>query len=124
MQAIAVLGNIAEVVHPAEGSFDLSGYDNPIDAVIRIITRHPMRQEELERTLDCWSPGQVSQALADLAGSGRAQVVERYGVRFWSASPAHYPEEAQSQRTVPGRHRKSKKIYREKDVESDDRATV
>jgi wyosine [tRNA(Phe)-imidazoG37] synthetase (radical SAM superfamily) len=102
MQAMAILGNIAEVVHPAEGGFDLSGYDNPIDAVIGIITRHPMRQEELEHTLARWSPGQVSQALADLATSGRAQVVERYGVHFWSAAPAHYPDEAQSRRTRPG----------------------
>jgi wyosine [tRNA(Phe)-imidazoG37] synthetase (radical SAM superfamily) len=102
MQAMAILGNIAEVVHPAEGSFDLSGYDNLIDAVISIITRHPMRQEELERAIERWLPGQVSQALQDLMASGRAQVVERYGVRFWSATPSHYPEEAQSQRTMPG----------------------
>ena len=65
MQAIAILGNIAEVVHPAEGSFDLSGYDNVVDAVIGIITRHPMRQEELERALDRWFSGQVRQALLD-----------------------------------------------------------
>jgi wyosine [tRNA(Phe)-imidazoG37] synthetase (radical SAM superfamily) len=108
MQAVAILGNIAEVVHPAEGSFDLSGYDNLIDAVIGIITRHPMRQEELERTLDRWLPEQVNQTLEDLASSGRAQVVERYGVRFWSASASYYPEEAQSQRTAPY-HRKHRR---------------
>jgi wyosine [tRNA(Phe)-imidazoG37] synthetase (radical SAM superfamily) len=109
MRAMAILGNIAEVVHPAEGSFDLSGYDNPIDAIIGIITRHPMRQQELERALERWFPGQVSQALANLEASGRAQVVERYGVRFWSAAPSHYPEEAQSFRTYPGRHRRNMK---------------
>jgi wyosine [tRNA(Phe)-imidazoG37] synthetase (radical SAM superfamily) len=92
MQAIAILGNIAEVVHPAEGTFDLGGYDNIMDAVIGIITRHPMRQEELERALDRWSPGQVSQTLEELLSSGRAQVVERYGVRFWSAALARYPD--------------------------------
>jgi hypothetical protein len=59
--------------------------------VVGIITRHPMRQEELKRTLERWSPGQVDQALADLVASGQAQVVERYGVRFWSAAPSHYP---------------------------------
>lgn len=111
MQAMAILGDVAEVVHPAEGSFDLSGYDNPIDAVVGIITRHPMRQEELERTLERWSPGQVSQALVDLTASGRAQVVERYGVRFWSAAPSHYPGEAQSLRTRPGRQRGSEKQH-------------
>jgi len=92
MQAVAILGNVAEVVHPVEGSFDLSGYDNLVDALIGIITRHPMRQDELERTMAKWSPGQVSATLNDLAASGQAQIVERYGIRFWSAAPAHYPE--------------------------------
>jgi wyosine [tRNA(Phe)-imidazoG37] synthetase (radical SAM superfamily) len=109
MQAMAILGDIAEVVHPAEGSFDLSGYDNPVDAVLTIITRHPMRQEEIERALSRWSPGLVSRVLADLEASGRAQVVERYGVRFWSAAPSHYPDEVQSLRTYPGHHRRNGK---------------
>lgn len=101
MRAMAILGNITEVIHPAEGSFDLSGYDNPVDAVIGIITRHPMRHEELERTLDRWSPGRVREVLAELQASKRAQVVERYGMRFWSAAPSVYPDEEQSQRTNP-----------------------
>jgi wyosine [tRNA(Phe)-imidazoG37] synthetase (radical SAM superfamily) len=91
MQAIAILGCIAEVVHPAEGSFDLSGYDNLVDAVIGIITRHPMRQEELERALTRWPPEQVGQALQDLANSGEAQIVERNGAHFWSAATGRYP---------------------------------
>jgi wyosine [tRNA(Phe)-imidazoG37] synthetase (radical SAM superfamily) len=101
MQALAIFGNIAEVVHPAEGSFDLSGFEDPLDAILAIITRHPMRQEELERALTRWKLGQVRQVLADLETSGRAQGVERLGVRFWSASPAYYPDEAQSLRTKP-----------------------
>jgi wyosine [tRNA(Phe)-imidazoG37] synthetase (radical SAM superfamily) len=92
MQAVALLGNIAEVVHPAEGDFDLSGHENLIDAVVAIITRHPMRQQELERALERWSPGQVSQVLANLEASGRAQVVERYGERFWSAAIGRYSD--------------------------------
>jgi wyosine [tRNA(Phe)-imidazoG37] synthetase (radical SAM superfamily) len=103
LQARAILGDIARVVHPAEGSFDLSEYDNLVDAVIGIITRHPMRQEEVERTLEKWAPGQVEKVLAELETSGRAQVVERYGVHFWSAAPSHFPDEAQSMRTAPGR---------------------
>jgi wyosine [tRNA(Phe)-imidazoG37] synthetase (radical SAM superfamily) len=120
MQAMAILGNIAEVVHPAEGSFDLSGYDNVVDAVIGIITRHPMRQEELERSLERWSPGQVSQALAELTASGRAQVVERYGVRFWSAASSHYPEDVKSRRTRPGFRTRSKRLLNLDEVKSTD----
>jgi wyosine [tRNA(Phe)-imidazoG37] synthetase (radical SAM superfamily) len=82
MRALAILGNVAQVVHPAEGSFDLSGSENVVDAIVGIITRHPMREDELERALEKWIPGQVNLALEELAASGRAQVVERYGYRF------------------------------------------
>ena len=92
MRALAILGEIARVVHPAEGSFDLSGFENVVDAIISIITRHPMNEVELRLTLEKWTPGQVDEALQELSASGRAQVVERYGKRFWSASPAHYPQ--------------------------------
>ena len=102
MRAMAILGYAAEVVHPTEGSFDLSGHDNPVDAIISIITRHPMRQDQLERTLKSWSPEKANEVLQDLETSGKAQIVERYGVRFWSAAAAHYPNKEHSYRTVPG----------------------
>jgi wyosine [tRNA(Phe)-imidazoG37] synthetase (radical SAM superfamily) len=102
LRARAILGEIARVVHPAQSSFDLKGYENVVDAIIGIITRHPMRQEELERTLTRWAPGDVRGALAELETSGRAQVVERYGVRFWSAAPSHYPDQRNSQATAQG----------------------
>jgi wyosine [tRNA(Phe)-imidazoG37] synthetase (radical SAM superfamily) len=95
MRALAILGKVAQVVHPAEGSFDLSGSENMVDAIIGIITRHPMREDELRHALEKWTPGQVDSALEELTASGRAQVVERYGYRFWSASPARYPEKTQ-----------------------------
>lgn len=93
LRARAFLGRVAKVIHPASGSFDLSGAESMVEAVIGIITRHPMREVELVETLARWSPGQVDQIMADLAASGRAQVVERYGVRFWSAATSHYPED-------------------------------
>ncbi len=101
MRASAILGDFAQVVHPAEGTFDLSGYDNPSDAIVSIITRHPMRQEQIERSLTQLAPEQVEQSLVDLETSGRAQMVERYGIHFWSATPSRYPIESQSQATSP-----------------------
>lgn len=103
LRALAILGEVAHVLHPAAGSFDVSGAESVADAVIGIITRHPMRQEELERTLEQAAPGQGDDVLAELEKSGRAQVVERYGVRFWSAAPSHYPTEAQSTPSDPRR---------------------
>ena len=90
MLAMSILGNSARVVHPAEGSFDLSGYENVEDAVVDIIARHPMRQDELERTLDRWSQVQVDEALAGLSASGKMRIVERYGTRFWVSASSHH----------------------------------
>ena len=86
-----ILGDIARVIHPASGSFDLSGSESLVDAVIGIITRHPMREDELIETLKHFSPGEVTATLTKLEKSGKAQVVERLGIRFWSASAAYYP---------------------------------
>ncbi len=90
----AILGEIAHVVHPAGGKFDLSGYENVVDAIVSIITRHPMREDVLRQALGKWGQEQVNEALEKLASSGQAQVVERLGHRFWSASSAHYPDKA------------------------------
>lgn len=91
LRARAILGDIARVIHPASGSFDLGGGTSLVDAVVGIITRHPMREGELIETLKHVSPGEVNSTLRLLEESGKAQVVERYGVHFWSASPAYYP---------------------------------
>ncbi|MFL7894293.1 MAG: radical SAM protein [Anaerolineales bacterium] len=99
IRAMAILGVFSKVVHPAEGTFDLSGYENPLDAIVSIITRHPMSQEQIERSLSQLSSQQVEQALADLEASGRAQKIDRYGIHFWCASPSHYPSESQSKTT-------------------------
>jgi len=45
----------------------------------------------LERALEHWYAGQVRQALLELESSGRARIVERFGVRFWSAATSRYP---------------------------------
>ncbi len=94
-RAVTILGTIAQVVHPTVGAFDFSTSDsqNIIDAIVNIITRHPMREEELAHALEHWTPGQVEEALHALAASGQARVVERYGSRFWSAMILRYPNE-------------------------------
>jgi hypothetical protein len=70
-------------------------------AVIEIITRHPMRQEELERTLAAWVPDQVSTVLASLSANDKVQIVERLGTKFWSVTPSHYPDESHSLTAKP-----------------------
>jgi hypothetical protein len=90
MRALSILGESARIVHPVAGDFDLSGERDVVDAVVGVIRRHPMREEDLVRALAIWSAGQVSQALDQLEADGRARVVERYGHRFWTAKTARY----------------------------------
>ena len=99
-RAMEILGNTARVVHPTEGEFDLSGFDNVIDAVIGIIMRHPMREEDIVKSLSCWPRSVVSDALERLSQNDQAQVVVRGGQRFWSYAGARYVEEPSG-----GRHR-------------------
>jgi wyosine [tRNA(Phe)-imidazoG37] synthetase (radical SAM superfamily) len=89
-RARAILGETSRIVMPAVGSFDFSGEEDLIDAIVGIITRHPMRESELIDTLAKWSASDVSDTLSHLQESGRAQVVIREGVRFWSTSEAYY----------------------------------
>jgi hypothetical protein len=90
MRATALLGDVARLVPIVTGTFDLSGFARATDAVVHIISRHPMREQELVQALARWQPEQVDEALAELVRSGRAQVVTRYGQRFWSCAGARY----------------------------------
>jgi wyosine [tRNA(Phe)-imidazoG37] synthetase (radical SAM superfamily) len=101
LRATAILGEIAHVVHPTAGYFDLRGYASVIDAIVAIVTRHPMSHAQLLETLDRWAPNEVEEALAQLLASGQVQEINRYGVCFWGGSDAHFPIAAQSERTTP-----------------------
>lgn len=78
------------MVSPPEGVLNLSGYIDLIDAIIGVLTRHPMLEEELITTLHRWAPGAVKDALAQLLERGKAKVVHRYGRRFRSFAWATY----------------------------------
>lgn len=93
-RAQAILGDVARIVLPAEGEFDFSGDEDLVKAIAGVITRHPLRESVLVKALEQWSPGEVRETLQALTESGRAQVVTREGVRFWSASEAYYDPRA------------------------------
>jgi wyosine [tRNA(Phe)-imidazoG37] synthetase (radical SAM superfamily) len=92
-RAVSVLGDVARLITPSGAEYDLSAHADVTDAVAQIVARHPMGEEELRRTLARWSGREVDDALRLLAQSGRVQVVERQGKRFWCAAGYRYPEE-------------------------------
>ena len=72
-RATAILGAAAEVVLPYRGQFDLSGFVDPLDAVLSIIRRHPMRERRLRETLGHMPPRELESALIRLEESGQAR---------------------------------------------------
>ena len=83
MRAVAILGEVAQVIEPYEGSFDLSGSDTLVDAVLTIIRRHPMREVRLIETLSRYAPEEVRSTLVDLENSGQARRRVYRGQAFW-----------------------------------------
>lgn len=95
MRATAILGESAQVIHPKEDRFDLSGSDNLLDAIIGIITRHPLSEEQLIRAITRFSAEQRAKTLDDLQASNQAQVIERFGQKFWCVSSSFFPDSRQ-----------------------------
>jgi len=92
MRAAAILGKAGPVAVPGEANVETGVFDSIADAIIEIVSRHPMREEEIRRTLGRWSPGEVSAALTEAESSGRVRIVERFGARFWTAAGSRYSE--------------------------------
>jgi wyosine [tRNA(Phe)-imidazoG37] synthetase (radical SAM superfamily) len=89
-RALAILGAKARVLHPAEAELDLAGCEDPAQAIVQIVTRHPMGDEELRRALGRWKREEIEDALQRLRAGGQVQLVERHGALFWSAANYRY----------------------------------
>ncbi len=89
--AMSILGDIAHVVHPAQSRWSLDSTQDLGKAILDIITRHPLQEDELHNALASLPIQQVEAALQELQTSGKARLIERYGRRFWCAASARYP---------------------------------
>jgi wyosine [tRNA(Phe)-imidazoG37] synthetase (radical SAM superfamily) len=62
------------------------------DAVLNIVSRHPMQEGEILHALGRCAPEQVFEILGALSSAGKIQVVERNGKRYWSGAKIRYPD--------------------------------
>jgi wyosine [tRNA(Phe)-imidazoG37] synthetase (radical SAM superfamily) len=92
-RAQAILGKVTYVLQPVIGQTVTHSTDDLESALLGIITRHPMSEEELCTTLGCYPPAEVHQMLEILCAKNKAQAVARHGKYFWSASGAYYATE-------------------------------
>lgn len=92
MRATAILGARLKVVHPQHGRFDRASYRSLAEAIVAVVTRHPMREAELARMLagNGEDPSALHDELNELARRGVIQPVTRFGDRFWGPAEARY----------------------------------
>jgi wyosine [tRNA(Phe)-imidazoG37] synthetase (radical SAM superfamily)/predicted Fe-Mo cluster-binding NifX family protein len=92
-RAASMFEAITRVFSPTELSAvpDLDG--DVVEAIHAIVSRHPLRDDELVEMLSHWTPDRVPETLACLSASGKARLVERGGVRFWCAGNAVFAED-------------------------------
>jgi len=90
-RAQAILGDVAQVVQPIPSQATTYPSDDLESAILGIIARHPMREEELGRALGRWSLYEIRHLLEILLTTQKIQFVVRHGEHFWSIAGAYYP---------------------------------
>lgn len=91
LRAEALLGPVAHIIHPFSNDVHANDYASPGEAIVSIVTRHPMSLPQLIAALDVWAPTEISGALAGLEQAGAIRPVDRLGVRFWAAATSVFP---------------------------------
>ena len=92
-RATSVFGSMTKVLHPVDAAVETEVDGELADAILSIVTRHPLQEIELVRTLARWVPERVFETLTALSESRRIRVIERYGKRFWCAANAQFPDQ-------------------------------
>jgi wyosine [tRNA(Phe)-imidazoG37] synthetase (radical SAM superfamily) len=85
-RAIAILSEVATVVHPLKGNMDLRSATDLLEAVTAIISRHPVQQRELHKAVaDCFprESEKTDDAMQQMLATGRFKLVEHGGEPYW-----------------------------------------
>ena len=91
-RAASILGRVAKLLPPTDVGAVTSMDGGLVDAILSIVARHPLKESEVEGLLTGWLRTQVEETLNALPESGRIQIVERYGERFWCSAGAAFPD--------------------------------
>ncbi len=77
--------NVVDITAEETGEFSIEGFTNPEDAILAIIRRHPMREEQVIETLKKFEVEErgVHDSLTRLAKSGKIKKVKYREKIFW-----------------------------------------
>ncbi|MBN1455553.1 MAG: radical SAM protein [Methanomicrobia archaeon] len=89
-QAILSDLNVVDITAEELGAFSIAGFHNPEEAILAIIRRHPMREEQVIETLQHFAVAgeAVQESLQQLAKSGQIKKVTYREKVFWLSEEA------------------------------------
>jgi len=76
-------GNVVDIAAEEAGEFYIVGFTNPKDAILAIIRRHPMREEQVIETLNKFELRDVHDDLRRMEESGKIKKVKYREKVFW-----------------------------------------
>ena len=76
-------GNVVDIAAEETGEFSIEGFANPKDAILAIIRRHPMREEQVIETLKKFGVKDIHDDLKRLEESGKIKKVKYREKVFW-----------------------------------------
>lgn len=88
--AIQLLSPVAPVLFNPTPAPATKAFDDPVEAIVAVVGRHPMTGAQLEEWLDRWPPAHIRAVLDELAAEAKITAVETHGQVFWTAPTAHY----------------------------------
>jgi len=94
-RAESILGRAAKVLRPVAADGDSTIEGDLVDGVLKIVSRHPLQEIELQRMLSRWVRGRVDETLTALVESGEIKIVKRLGRRFWCAADMVFADDPQ-----------------------------
>ncbi len=75
VRARAILGDVIPINFPESGEFSIEGFDDPVEAVVAICRRHPMRLDEIIETLSLRFPDVDKDFVEKLVAEGKLKKI-------------------------------------------------
>jgi wyosine [tRNA(Phe)-imidazoG37] synthetase (radical SAM superfamily) len=100
-RASSIFGSVARVLEPVEVEVEAEVEEELVDAILTVVSRHPLQEIEVVRSLAHWVPGRVLETLTELANTGKIKIIERYGKRFWCSADTQFPDQRTTGRPNP-----------------------
>jgi wyosine [tRNA(Phe)-imidazoG37] synthetase (radical SAM superfamily) len=89
-RARAILGDGVFIDAAEEGAFDTAGYADPLEAVMAIVRRHPMRTDQIAAALPQFTAAQLQTVLSNEVERGRLNCLAHHGEEFYATGKARF----------------------------------